>query len=87
MSEQEINEFLLKGRKASDEQRSKGNIEAADRIIQITSLIALRHNLPTRKVICPTCNKQLRTKEEITFFNAAGQCMNCEYGYMAQDFN
>lgn len=51
MIEQEINEFLLKARIASDNQRKLGNISNAVNILQASSLVALRH-LPKPCIVC-----------------------------------
>lgn len=81
MNEISLNDFLIKGRIASDEQRKKGNTEMALAILQITSLIALRQLPPSHKVICGTCKKQLHVGQEIEFYNNVGMCMTCDSVY------
>ena len=81
MNEKSLNEFLLKGRIASDIQRKKGNIEMALAILQITSLIALKQLPPSYKVICRTCSSQLHVGLEVEFYNHTGMCFSCDKGY------
>lgn len=81
MNELSVNEFLLKGRIASDTARNQGKLDLALHILQITSLIALRSLPPTHKVICSTCHKQLRSGKEVEFYNRVGMCYTCDSAY------
>lgn len=80
MNEQSLNEFLIKGRKASDEQRKQGHLQESVLILQITSMIGLRHLPKSYKVVCH-CGKQLRDGKEIEFYNHTGDCFSCDAAY------
>jgi len=81
MNEQSLNEFLIKGRIASDTMRKQGKEEIALHILQITSLIALRQLPKSHKVICRTCKRQLHAGLEIEFYNHTGMCLTCDAAY------
>ena len=78
MNEATLNDFLIKGRKASDEQRAKGNSAMALAILQVTSLIALRQLPESHKVICRSCSRQLHNGKEIEFYKHVGMCYSCD---------
>ncbi|MGH7204542.1 MAG: hypothetical protein ACREHC_08955 [Candidatus Levyibacteriota bacterium] len=81
MNEVSLNDFLLKGRIASDSQRAKGNTEMALHILQITSMIALLNLPKSHPVICSSCKKQLHNGIEVEFYNNVGMCMTCDSVY------
>lgn len=81
--EESINKLLINGRKVSDQFLKQGKKELADAILQLTSTIALQglQFIPTYKVTCRTCSRQLHVGQEIEFWKHTDMCYSCDSGY------
>lgn len=82
--EQKINKYLLQGLKTYQSLKKQGKEKEAILILRITSEIAdlalevLGIREGYNKVTC-RCGRQLKTADEIQFFNQIGTCLGCDH--------
>lgn len=76
-----INEFLIAGRKLAELWYKAGEIELGLQAIQLTSLVAIPHLPKPHRVICH-CRRWLRNGKEVEFYNHTGSCYSCDSAYV-----
>lgn len=86
MTENDINNLLLQTRRIADSVENK---EVSANILRLGSLLfeqwAILTNHKNHKVYCG-CKRQLRTGQEIEFFNNVSECIYCDHGRSEYDY-